>query len=262
MDRKSRVSKLEFISFKALLIVLLINLVVLLPGCSDNEKSTDKSVQNKLDSALIKKYGKAYDDLPSVKLVVISPHDMDIQKEYERAFSIYHALNYGERVEIEWRDVGGGSTAILRHLRNLYENSDRSGIDIVWGGGDYNFQKMADEGILQKMHISDDTLSNIPYTFSGLKMYDSKKYWCGSAISGFGFLFNARLLERLNVSPPARWEDLGEKRFYGLVGLADPTQSGSAAASYEMIVQSGGNWQQGFQHIVTNLLHDFFYYEQ
>ena len=242
-----------FSIFNTCLFVILINLLFLPAGCGEREKPAEKKVQSKLDKELISKYGKAYNDLPSVKLVIISPHNTDIQKEYERAFSVFHATEYGERVEIEWRDVGGGSTAILNNLRNIYGSSDSSGIDIVWGGGDFNFKKMAEEGILQKMRISDDILKNIPYTFGGLHMYDKEKRWCGSAISGFGFLFNVPLLKQLKVNPPARWEDLGEKRFFGLIGLADPTQSGSAAASYEMIVQSAENWQAGWARLLSIL---------
>ena len=252
MNRKMRITKLEFTRFITFIIFILINMLFL-TACSDEQKPSEKKEQSKLDSTLIEKYDKAYNELPSKKLIIISPHNADIQKEYENAFAVFHAMKYGERVEIEWRDVGGGSTAILRHLRNVYENSDRSGIDVVWGGGDFNFEKMAEEGILQKMQISDDTLKNIPETFSGFRMYNREKYWCGSAISGFGFLYNIPLLERLHVSPPNRWEDLGEKRFFGLVGLADPTQSGSAAASYEMIVQSGENWQAGWARLLSIL---------
>lgn len=250
MSMKNKISQPGFIPFKIFRILLFLNLFVFLTACGEKEKSSGQAAPNRLDSTLMEKYGKPYNDLASVRLVIISPHNTDIQYEYERAFSIYHAVKYGQRVDIEWRDVGGGSTAILRHLRNIYENSDRSGIDIVWGGGDFNFEKMAGEGILQKMRIMDDALANIPYTFSGLRMYDAERRWCGSAISGYGLLYNIPLLKRLDVAPPVRWEDLGEKRFYGLIGLADPAQSGSAAASYEMIVQSGGNWQEGWDRLL------------
>ncbi|MEJ2132975.1 MAG: ABC transporter substrate-binding protein, partial [Gammaproteobacteria bacterium] len=191
--------------------------------------------------------------LPEVKLVAISPHNTDIEQEYETAFSRYHAREYGERVDIEWRDVGGGSSAILHHLLNVYENADRSGIDIVWGGGDYNFDRMADEGILEPMKLAPDVIENIPATFGGLIMCKSQRGWCGSAVSGFGIFYNKVLLERLNLSEPTQWEHLGAPRFFDLVGLADPMQSGSAAASYEVIVQSEHNWQAGWAKLLAIL---------
>jgi len=241
------------VKLRLIFILTFISALVFLCGCTDKNEDNDKPVMNEVDEILIEKYGKPFNELPAVKLVVISPHNTAIQAEYENAFSIDHAVKHGQRVELEWRDVGGGGTAILRHLRNVYENSDRSGIDVVWGGGEYNFQKMADEGILQTMEIDNDVLANIPPVFSGLAMYDKDKRWCGSAISGFGFLYNMQLFDRLKIAPPVKWEDLGDKRFFGLVGLADPMQSGSAAASYEMIIQSGESWTDGWAKLLSIL---------
>ena len=106
-------------------------------GCSESAPTGGAASDD--DALLIAKYGKPLAELPEVKLVLISPHNTDIENEYEEAFSRTIALEYGERVGLEWRDVGGGASSILNHLRNVYENSDRSGIDIVWGGGDFNF---------------------------------------------------------------------------------------------------------------------------
>lgn len=190
------------------------------------------------------------DGLPEVKLVLISPHNTDIQKEYETAYVRHHAETYGERVNLEWRDVGGGASSILSHLRNVYENSDRSGIDVVWGGGDFNFTRMASEGILTPMEIADDAAANIPPTHGGLTLCDADRLWCGSAMSGFGIFYNKQLLSRLRLDAPTRWEDLGEPRFFNLIGLADPSQSGSAAASYAMIVQSEDSWETGWAKLL------------
>lgn len=230
-------------------------MLLLLCGCT-HKKETNAAISaadSKFDAILMKKYGKPYADLPQVKLVVISPNNTDIEREYETAFSRHHALEHGERVTIEWRDVGGGTSSIVQYLRNVYENSDRSGIDVVWGGGDYVFAQMAKEGILQKLRVPRATLENIPAHFGGLALYDSKMRWIGTALSGFGILYNKQLLQTLHLPDPARWEDLGAPRFYNLVGFADPTQSGSAAASYEMIVQSAPNWPAGWAKLLNIL---------
>ena len=221
-------------------------------GCSESPQPSNGSV-SKDDALVLEKFGKRLAELPEVKLVLISPHNTDIEREYEDAFSLHHAREHGQRVNIEWRDVGGGASAILHHLRNVYENSERSGIDIVWGGGDYNFGRMAEEGILQPMRLAADVTDNIPGTFGGLRMCDEARLWCGSAVSGFGIFYNKQLLQRLKLPEPSRWEDLGAPHFFDLVGLADPTQSGSAAASYEMIVQSGDTWQAGWAKLLSIL---------
>jgi len=219
-------------------------------GCGEKAETPPPSQETETDRLILQKHGKSLAELPEIKLVAISPHNTDIENEFENAFSLHHAVEFGQRVTIEWRDVGGGSSAILHHLRNVYENADTSGIDIVWGGGDYNFAKMADEGILQPMTISQDVLSNIPSNFGGLDMYDKEHRWCGSAVSGFGFFYNKQLLDRIRAKQPLQWEDLGRPDLFSLVGLADPTQSGSAAASYEMIVQSAASWPEGWAKLI------------
>jgi ABC-type Fe3+ transport system substrate-binding protein len=224
--------------------------LISIQGCTEKKEKIIDPIAEEVNKEISEKYGKSLSELPSLKLVIISPHNTAIQKEFERAFSFYHGVNYGQNVAIEWRSLGGGSSAILRHLRNVYENSDNSGMDIVWGGGEYNFQKMADENIIQSMEISREVLDNIPEDLGGLEFYDKGKRWCGTAVSGFGFLYNTQLLKRLNIEFPVKWEDLGDERFFGLIGLADPMQSGTAAASFNMIVQSGGNWKDGWAKLI------------
>ncbi len=226
--------------------------VLTLSGCGDKREPSrgQRASSSPLDAELTQKYGHAYAELPEEQLVVISPNNTDIEREYETAFSRHYALQYGKRVSIEWRDVGGGSSSIVQYLRNVYQNSDRSGIDVVWGGGDYIFATMAKEGILETLSIAPDVLANVPHMMGGLALYDRDHYWIGTALSGFGMLYNKQLLERLKIPLPVQWQDLGGPRFFGLVGLADPTQSGSAAASYEMIVQSAGSWPAGWARLL------------
>lgn len=224
-------------------------------GCSESPQPTSDNAtrSDPLDARLVEKHGSTLAQMPEVKLVLISPHNTDIQNEYETAYVEHHAIEFGERAVLEWRDVGGGASSILNHLRNVYENSDTSGIDVVWGGGDFNFTRMAAEGILQPMQLTPDVTENIPATFGGLTMCDPDGLWCGSAVSGFGIFYNKQLLERIRLPAPTRWEDLGAPHFFDLVGLADPSQSGSAAASYEMIVQSEDTWQAGWAKLLSIL---------
>ena len=233
--------------------IIVLCLALAMPGCSGDEALPDNPRQKETDRIVREKYGRSLAELSTLKLVVISPHNTDIETEYEEAFSLFHAVHYGEKVDIEWRDVGGGGSAILRHLLNVYGSSDRSGIDIVWGGGEPNFQRMAEEGILKKMEIPRDVLDNIPAQLGGIEMYSKKGLWVGSAVSGFGILYNAQLLDRMKLKPPEKWEDLGDQRFYDLIGLADPMQSGSAAAAYGMIVQSGKGWGAGWEKLLQVL---------
>ncbi len=219
------------------------------PAASSHE-STRKA---KIAEQVLAKWSKPLDELPTVKLIAISPNNQNIESEFAEAFSLHHALAHGQRVDIEWNDVGGGASKILEYLRNIYSKADTAGMDIVWGGGDVMFQRLTGDGILQPMKIADDVKANIPTTFGGLAMYDGEGYWCGSAVSGFGFLYNVATLTQLHLEPPRLWDDLGSARFFGLVALADPTQSGSAATANEMIVQSGNDWPSGWAKLLAVL---------
>jgi len=234
----------------------LIVLIAVLPvgGCKKTVQAPDDPRAAAVEERLAAEGAAPLDELPVVKLVAISPHNKNITDEYEWAFSLYHAAEFGQRVDIEWRDVGGGSSTILTYLRNVYGGgAETCGIDIVWGGGEHNFIRMAGEGMLETLAPAEDILANIPRTFGGVQMMDDGPHWIGSALSGFGFLYNKEMLAQLGVDPPRQWGDLGADAMFGQVCLADPTQSGSAAAAYEMIVQSADDWPGGWARLMSVL---------
>ena len=224
-------------------------------GCASSQEDDADPRTDQADARVRAKWGKGIDELPARKLDVISPHNENITDEFALAFRLYHAEEFGERAEIQWRDVGGGSSAIVRFIRNVYAESERSGIDVLWGGGDYYFQTLAKEGLLSPMKLRADFLATVPANLGGVPMYhhDAEKdvhLWCGSTLSGFGFIYNATMLRRCNLPVPKRWDDLLDPRFAGLISLGDPTRSGSAAMAFEMIVQSEPDWPRGWAKLL------------
>ncbi len=177
---------------------------------------------------------------------MISPHNEDIRNEFEKRFIQYYQEKYGKDIELEWRDVGGGSSTILAFLRNMYSQSDSSGIDVLFGGGEFPCQFLAAEGLLTPLELDADVLENIPDEFCGMPLYDKNLLWCGNVLSAFGILYNRDLCQRYDLKEPRLWQDLGQDKLFGLIVLADPGESGSAAATYEMIVQSAPDWPQGW----------------
>ena len=222
-------------------------------GCGGESDAPADPRAATVDQQVRKKWGKGLDELPSVNLSIVSPHNEDIRNEFQWAFSLHHAVQYGSKVSVVWRDVGGGSTAVLRYLLNVYDKSDTAEIDVVWGGGQYNFQVLAGKGVLQPMNLSDEVAEQIPATFGVIQLRDPNRLWCGSAISGFGFLYNLPLLKRAKIDPPKQWDDLAAAACFDHICLADPTQSGSAAAAYEMIVQSAETWPDGWAKLLAIL---------
>jgi ABC-type Fe3+ transport system substrate-binding protein len=214
-------------------------------GSSRNPRATDA-----VEAEIVKKWGKSLDALPPEKVVIISPNNESIISEFTWAFVVDYALSHGRRVTVESRDVGGGGTGIVRYLRNVYDHADTAEIDVVWGGGQVEFQELASEGLLTPMDLPPDTLASIPAAFGGLEMRDANNLWCGSTVSGFGFIYNRPLIERAGLTPPRTWDDLAGPGCFGLICLADPMQSSSAAMAYEMIVQSAPTWPEGWAKLL------------
>jgi iron(III) transport system substrate-binding protein len=219
-------------------------------GCGQGQEGPSDPRAAAVDQAVRKKWGKPLDELPTVTLQVISPNNEDIQNEFEWAFSLCHAAEYGQKVKIAWRDVGGGGTAVLRYIINVYEHSKTSGLDVVWGGGEDCYHKLAKKDLLETMTLAGDVLANIPASFGGVVMYDKDHRWCGSAVSGFGFLYNVDSLKWAKIPPPTQWEDLARADCFDQICLSDPMQSSSGASAYEMIVQTAPTWPAGWAKLL------------
>ena len=251
-------------------IAIALVLPVMLAGCKSESKLPNDARTRQVDQQVRARWHKGLADLPTVKLVIVSPHNSVIREEYAWAFSLHYALEFGQMVDVEWRDVGGGGSAFERYLFNVYSRSDTADIDILWGGGDRTFSKLAGpfaspgrghpDGLLEKLNIPPNVLAQIgspgadnPTLFAGLPMYDKDHRWIGSVVSGFGFLCNSGNIRRCGLSQPKTWDDLGASQFTDLVTLADPSQSSSVAQTYMLIVQSAQDWPGGWAKLLAVL---------
>jgi len=188
-------------------------------------------------------------DKVDADLVIVSPHPSNAKKEFERAFKAWHLETHGSPVVIEWREVGG-TTSATQFLRAQYASSDTSGIDVYFGGGAPDHRMLADDGCTVVVELPPELLAAIPETIGGVRQYDAGKRWYGAAVSCFGILYNAKLLEARGIEPPKTWDDLASEKMYGHIETADATQSGSARAAYEMIVQSAPDWPSGWAKLL------------
>lgn len=181
------------------------------------------------------------------RLVVITPHNETIQREFSEAFTRYWKEKTGKSVYIDWRTPGGTSEIrmVLDEQFEAAEEDDRSGvgIDVLFGGGDYLFRKLADEGRLTELDVfgwHPDWFKQgkgIPIRHTGELYYDEKKRWVGVCLTQFGICYNTDVLKDLGVPPLQTWDDLGDSRLFGKIAMADPTKSGSVARAFEMIIQ-------------------------
>ncbi|GAT33680.1 extracellular solute-binding protein [Terrimicrobium sacchariphilum] len=127
--------------------------------------------------------------------------------------------------------------------RSFLDSSVGIGIDIMFGGGSFDFIQQADAGRLvagdvMRRHPEWFSENSIPQSVSGEIFYDPKGRWIGAALSSFGICYNRDSLRRLGVmQPPTGWENLADPVYRNEVALTDPSKSGSAAKAFEMILQ-------------------------
>lgn len=126
------------------------------------------------------------------------------------------------------------------------------GIDLFFGGGQYDFYKQAQHGHLVDAGLLDKypewfTDEIIPERFAGEQFYDNKGRWLGATLSSFGILYNRDVLDTIGKAddPPTQWADLCDPAYFGRLGIADPTKSGSVTKAFEMIVQQQMQMAQG-----------------
>jgi iron(III) transport system substrate-binding protein len=127
--------------------------------------------------------------------------------------------------------------------RAFLESTQGIGVDLFFGGGEFDFNRQARAGrivpsrILQT-HPQWFQPDSIPQKVSGEIFYDLEGRWIGTCLSAFGIVYNVDSLERLGFrAVPDSWIDLTLPIAYRQVALADPTKSGSAAKAFEMIIQ-------------------------
>ena len=131
----------------------------------------------------------------------------------------------------------------LEARRAFLDSSVGIGIDVFFGGGSFDYDRLAKKGYLvdsglAKTHPDWLTPDIIPQSLGGEVYYDKQGRWYGACLTTFGICYNRDSLKRLGMEqPPAQWADLADPRYFGHIALSDPTKSGSIAKAFEMVVQ-------------------------
>jgi len=181
-------------------------------------------------------------------LQVISPHPQSIQNEFGGAFEDYYRERTGYECKVVWRDMGGTSDD-LRFIKSEFVKRPQGiDLDVFFGGGNDPYMQLKELDVLERYQVPSEILSGIPADISGVPLYDPDYTWYGTAISGFGVMYNKELLGRLGVQEPKRWEDLADPKLFTWVGAGDPRHSGTVHMMYEIILQAHG-WRKGWEII-------------
>lgn len=190
------------------------------------------------------------------ELRIITPHNQDIRRAFELAFSDWHLERHGQPVAVTFLSPGG-TNEIVRYLTDAYgeyrdaggqllpEDRLNVGIDVVWGGGDYTFERDF-KPILKPLAIPRQLLDEVypEPDLAGVALFDPDARdrsrapkWVGVVMSSFGIIYAPEVYALLGLPPPETWVDLARPELAGLLALADPTRSGSVAVVYMMVLQ-------------------------
>ncbi len=206
-------------------------------------------------------------DVPRV--IVVTPHNEQIRAEFARGFDAWHRRRYGQPAQVVW-NTPGGTNEISRMLVSSWEAALRAGrppggdSDLLFGGGSYEFDRLREpvkvtvtvDGAPQVREAT--VLEPIPFDqawldevygandVGGRPLYDPGRMWFGAALSGFGIVWNQRILDRLGVAAPSTWADLADPALAGWVAMVNPAQSSSIATAIEAILQREG-WLGGWR---------------
>jgi ABC-type Fe3+ transport system substrate-binding protein len=119
-----------------------------------------------------------------------------------------------------------------------------SGIDLFWGGGAYDHDRAARQGLTVPAWPAGQEPVGTLRDAEGRELIPSQlggetlvsRTWYGGALSSFGICYNLDRLRDLGLPAPRQWADLVDARYFGQIGVADPTKSASVAKAFEMIV--------------------------
>jgi iron(III) transport system substrate-binding protein len=173
-----------------------------------------------------------------------------LASEYRSAFEHYYRQRTGrplsERGALAFanpKQASAGDDEAANARRLFLASNVGINIDVLFGGGSYDFSqhaaagRLVDSGVTAR-HPQLFGDGAIPQTLGGEPYWDKQGRWVGACVSGFGICYNPEALSRLGIAePPRRWADLADPRLSGKVALADPSKSGSANKAFEMILQ-------------------------
>lgn len=206
-------------------------------------------------------------DANARRLVIVSPHVEQIQFEFAKGFERWHKRVHHQPVVIDWRQPGGTSE-IVKQLEASFDAAARKGLaddkgafppgtagfDLFFGGGSFEHSKMREaktataskDGKTYKVTYR----MGQPAGFSkpqldewfgenkiGVQnLYDPEQYWIGTALSGFGIVYNRDVLKSLGLPEPTGFDSLRDFRYFGLLAMTDGRLSGSVTTTYESIL--------------------------
>ena len=148
-------------------------------------------------------------------------------------------------------DISDADWAAQCALFNAFRQTDdphkfTSQIDLMFGGGSFDGDNATRQGLLVPPWAQGEIPPGLIATADGAELIPtglSGDTWrtptyFGTTLSTFGICYNRDRMRAQHIAAePRQWEDLANPQWFGTLGLADPTKSGSIAKAFETVVQ-------------------------
>jgi iron(III) transport system substrate-binding protein len=174
---------------------------------------------------------------------LITPVSKDVHDPMLKAFAAYAKKKWN--VDLKTSAMPQGTPVAYGQI---VEWKGRPQADVFWGGEGILFDKLAKQGLLEKLQVPDKMWREIPAGIGkpvSLPLKDPKKFWVGTMLEPYGIIYQPKLLKRLGVEIKD-WDDLLNPKLKGQIAQCTPDRSSSSHASYEVILQTYG-WAKGWE---------------
>ena len=144
-------------------------------------------------------------------------------------------------VKVELLSMSSGDV-----LSKLRADGGTPSADLWFGGGIDAFMSAKDDGLLEQ--VTFDAADELADEFK-----DSEGYWYSKGITIVGFLLNNTLMEELNLTAPATWDDLLDSSYQGEIIMSNPAVSGTNYAVVNALLQNKENGWDYFTALNENI---------
>ncbi|MFB9886881.1 ABC transporter substrate-binding protein [Balneatrix alpica] len=169
------------------------------------------------------------------KLVIVTSFPSDLTDVYKAAFmQAYPSIT----VEVVNKSTSSG-------VKYLAETASNNQSDIFWASAPDAFEVLKEQQLLAKYSKSVD---GIPASFNGYPINDPEGHYLGFALSGYGFMWNTRYMDAMQLPIPKQWSDLQKAEYFGHIGTSSPSRSGTTHLTIETILQGEG-WEKGWETV-------------
>ena len=144
-------------------------------------------------------------------------------------------------VKVELLSMSSGDV-----LSKLRAEGGTPSADLWFGGGIDAFMGAKDDGLLEQVQF--DAAADLADNYK-----DSEGYWYSKGITIVGFLLNNTLMEELNLTAPATWDDLLDSSYQGEIIMSNPAVSGTNYAVVNALLQNKENGWDYFTALNENI---------